>query len=324
MPPISTLHLAAAANDANGTTLHTAVFSLLAMAIAIAYCTDRINRPARPHVSRWLKHCARPDEPRAQQKMVQHDTGYQVDTLDELWDNFNDALPRQLYPDDPEIAEAFFYLSFVYIHYYPTNAQSPRVLWTPQLQLKGRGITTDQLKAYIIPTIVALALAMKDTTRSYRCIRWEDRLRHDNHTALIPSVVTGAVDTGPVLVCQPKRRKMSRLLYQPKYHACVYKFQLIVSFLGHIVGYSGLHNGTEPDCNIWNQTQQHHQMGPDEKILADGIYIGIPELIVKYDKDQTADGGRAHQDTNDIIDLYRARVEHLMHEVSIYTLVNAP
>lgn len=65
-------------------------------------------------------------------------------------------------------------------------------------------------------------------------------------------------------------------------------------------------------------------MEPDEKILADGIYIGIPELIVKYDKDQTADGGRAHQDTNDIIDLYRARVEHLMHEVSIYTLMIAP
>ena len=320
MPPISALHSAAAAAAASETgnvfefaTVGTA--SLLLLVLVLALGAVRTSWTA-PVASRWLKHCARPDEPLAQSKMVQHDTGYQVDTLDELWDNYNDALPRHLYPDDPQLAEVYFYLAFVYIHLYPTNAQCPRVLWSPQLEAKGRGILRTQLQLYVLPTIASLALAMKDKNRPYQCIRWGDRLRFDNHTSLLPAIITGAVDTGPVLVCQPKRSKVSRHLFQPKYHAPVYKFQLIVSFLGHIVGYSGLHDGVEPDCNIWDQTRAIHPMEPGEMMLADGIYLGKEELLVKYDKDQTAAGGRAYQDTNDMIDLYRARVEHLMHEVT--------
>ena len=298
----------------HATLLGAALASTLLLVLLLALS---LHRKSPPHTSRWLKHCARPDEQRAQAKMVQHDTGYQCDTLDELWDNYNDALPRHLYPDDPQLAEVYFYLAFVYIHLYPTNAQAPRVLWSPQLQLRGRGILVDQLKSYVLPTVVALAIAMRDKARPYQCIRWEDRLRHDNHTALLPAVVTGAVDTGPVFVCNPKRSKMSRLLHQPKYHACVYKFQLVCSFLGHIISYSGLHDGVEPDSNIWQQTSQDHKMEPGELLLADGIYIGagFEQLMVKYDKGQTR--STAHQDINDVIDLYRARIEHMMHEVRV-------
>ena len=126
-------------------------------------------------------------------------------------------------------------------------------------------------------------------------------------------MVTGAVDTGPVFVCNPKRSKMSRLLHQPKYHACVYKFQLVCSFLGHIISYSGLHDGVEPDSNIWQQTSQDHKMEPGELLLADGIYIGAgcEQLLVKYDKEQTK--STAHQDINDIIDLHRGGIDREVH-----------
>jgi hypothetical protein len=320
MPPVSTPQ----AYTASDPSIHVPVVpaaSVLVLVLTLATVLHLYHRSIPRNDSRWLKHCARPDEPQAQAKMVQHDTGYQVDTLDELWEHYEDALPRHLYPDDPQLAETYFYMAFVYIHYYPTNAQCPRVLWSPQLEVKGRGITTDQLKSYVLPTIVALALAMGDKSRAYQCIRWEDRLRHDNHTALLPALVTGAVDTGPVYVCQPKRSKCSRHLFQPKYHAPVYKFQLIISFLGHIVGYTGLHDGVEPDSQIWQQTASMHPMEPGELILADGIYIGqgCEQLLVKYDKDATAAGGRDYQATNDLIDLYRARVEHLMHEVSLHS-----
>lgn len=266
--------------------------------------------------SRFLQHCSRPDlsgNPDRQAEFVQHDTGYHVDTLDLLWSEYNDVLPRR--DLQPHMAEAIFYLSFVYIHLYPTANQFPRVMWSPQLDTKGRGLTEHWLERWVKPTIVALAMAMQDPTRQFQCIRWDERLQFDNHTAFLPTTVTGAVDTGPVYVSQPTRSAHSRLLFQPKYHACVYKFQLIISFLGHIVGYSGLHGGVESDRTIWERTVDRFPMEDGELILADGIYHGIPGLMVKYDKNDTATGGEAHRATNDVIDLYRARVEHLMHEV---------
>jgi hypothetical protein len=53
-----------------------------------------------------------------------------------------------------------------------------------------------------------------------------------------------------------------------------------------------------------------------EWVLGDGIYDGEPQLLVKYNKPNTG-GSADRQRFNDIIDLYRARVEHLMHEVCI-------
>ena len=110
-------------------------------------------------------------------------------------------------------------------------------------------------------------------------------------------------------------------MFLPKYHAPVYKFQLSISLLGHIVLYTGLHDGLEPDSQIWQQTASMHPMQPRELILADGIYIGqgCEQLLVKYHKDATVADGRSYQRTNSIIDLCRARVEHLMHKASTLT-----
>ena len=147
--------------------------------------------------------------------------------------------------------------------------QAPRVLWTPAManKFQGRGITRNLIQDWITPIILTLATALRDKPQ----VCWEDRLRRDNHTPFLPTVVTGAIDTGPLYVCQPKRRRNARLLFQPKYHACVYKMQLIVSFLGHIIGYTGLHNGVDCDKKIWDRTRHLFPMADGELLLADGI-----------------------------------------------------
>jgi hypothetical protein len=316
MPPIL-----ASPPDMSGAPLHMAtVFVVLLGAVlaAILAASSAENSASDEPQSQFLQYTARPDGTRAMQEaMVFHETGYHVATLDYMWLVYHNCLPTR--ERAPQMVAAYFYLAFVYIHLYPTHQQAPRVLWTPAManKFQGRGITRNLIQDWITPIIFALATALRDKPQ----VCWEDRLRRDNHTPFLPTVVTGAIDTGPLYVCQPKRRRNARLLFQPKYHACVYKMQVIVSFLGHIIGYTGLHNGVECDSKIWNRTRHLFPMADGELLLADGIYKGQPGLMVKYDVDHTnTDGDRM---TNDIIDLYRSRVEDLMHEVTSLVLTFA-
>jgi len=83
-------------------------------------------------------------------------------------------------------------------------------------------------------------------------IVWWHRLNEYNHTPHFPTNITGSVDTMPVYVLQPKSPLLSRLLYNPKYGAPVYKLQLATDFLGRLILFSGPHFGTEYDGHIQN------------------------------------------------------------------------
>lgn len=64
------------------------------------------------------------------------------------------------------------------------------------------------------------------------------------------------VNTFLVQVSQPEDSVLARALYNPKYGACVYKFQCVVDFLGRIILFTRPHLGIMYDGNIWNVTEQ--------------------------------------------------------------------
>lgn len=180
--------------DSDASDWSLAGLGVVAVLVAASLLLYGFRRARRSHTnqyreSRFGKHTARPDASAAiRDKMVMHETGYNADTLEVLWQEYKDDLPQR--KRKQELTEGYFYLCFVYIHLYPTSEQCPRVLWSPQFGAE-RGLTKDAFTKYIEPMIYALSLGM----RSHGQVRWAARLRYDNHTAFLPSVVTGAIDT---------------------------------------------------------------------------------------------------------------------------------
>ena len=280
--------------------------------LALTRTNDKDTLPDE-HGSRWHKYTARHDaaEAHVRAKQVLHETGFHGATLEYMWRKYQRFLPRRKYKR--HLTEMYFYLAFVYIHMYPTLEQAPRTLWTRWTLNAERGVTRSTLERHIIPLIFVVATAFVQPGCGE--VHWEDRLRWDNHLVYFPTNVTSAIDTAPICVSQPGTKKMSRLLFQPKYGCCVYKMQIVINFLGHIVGYSGLHLGVEPDNKIWRRSVDSMPTKDWELVLGDGIHRGERSILTKYRANQTGDG---HAILNAIVDLYRARVEHIMHEVYLY------
>jgi hypothetical protein len=80
--------------------------------------------------------------------------------------------------------------------------------------------------------------------------------------------------------------------------------------------------GVNSDATIWQDTLLEFPPKLWELILADGIYIGEDNLLVKYPADQSTSIERRF--LNAVVDLYRARVEHIMHEVLLCVLLLLP
>jgi hypothetical protein len=169
-----------------------------------------LSRPIPP--SRFYKYTARPDKDDnlgVQYQQVLHETGYHVRTLEHMWDKYSHVLHKR--QRTVWRTEEYFYLAYVYIHMYPTLAQSPRVLWTPESfdTLKGRGYLKGCVREQLFATIIDLAAVVDE-------VHWCDRLQWDNHVAYMPCGVTGAVDTAPIFVSQPTKSRDSTHLFQPK------------------------------------------------------------------------------------------------------------
>jgi hypothetical protein len=128
-------------------------------------------------------------------------------------------------------------------------------------------------------------------------------------------------------VWKPKHRLLRKALFANKYKVTVYKVQLGISFLGHILVCTGPHL-PRFDGHIWEQTMSEHPLEPWEwwlggtdppspKLMAplpislcsDGHYIACKNILTPWRKDRKLSDDEAYANT--IISFYRARVEHI-------------
>jgi hypothetical protein len=115
-------------------------------------------------------------------------------------------------------------------------------------------------------------------------INYAWRLDPMNHAPHFPYYVTAMVDVFPVYLPTGggDQAGANAYVWQPKYHACVLKYQLVTTFLGDIVSLAGPFIGTDDDKGIWQDTWDLHPMEPWELFLADAGYAGAIGLLSKY------------------------------------------
>lgn len=216
---------------------------------------------------------------------VLQDTGFKAETIQYLWRKYNawngSAAGTFDCADLPGVGSLVsrayhFYCIFVLIH------KCPQVKWTSTFRSKdGRhSLGARTVRAVVYPLAGALAAIIDEIDRS-------KRLSPFNHgPPPFDFRFTGIVDTFPVYCPAPHRFALRRLLFQPKYKACVLKYQLGITFAGEIILFTGPHLGTIGDCTIWEATWRDHPFYPWEVWMADLGYVGCDGLIVKYKGDQ--------------------------------------
>jgi len=148
--------------------------------------------------------------------------------------------------------------------------------------------------------------------RTFDEIHWEERLNQYNHVPHFPHYVNSIVDTFPIRVSQPTNPAFARVLFNPKYNACIWKVLIVISFLGTIIFFKAPFPGTVYDGHIWQDTASYRPRLMGEFTLGDGHFKKCPDVMTQYthspnsvllpwDKEVYC---AVHQH-------YRARVEHI-------------
>ena len=207
------------------------------------------------------------------------DTGYEASSLRYMWDKYNGwhntpagSFGGLLDAPDLEMRAYDFYCIYMLLH------QSPQNVWASPFRSKTGCFKMSMRTARrrLPPLALALATIIDE-------VDYERRLDRFNHgIAPFDYLFTGIVDTLPVYVPQPHRWALARLLYQPKYGACVYKYQLGITFAGEIVLFTGPHLGTTPDVTIWEATWAQHPFYDWELWLGDLGYVGADGIVTKF------------------------------------------
>eukprot|EP00658_Telonema_sp_P-2_P041131 TRINITY_DN2940_c0_g1_i2.p1 TRINITY_DN2940_c0_g1~~TRINITY_DN2940_c0_g1_i2.p1 ORF type:complete len:298 (+),score=44.48 TRINITY_DN2940_c0_g1_i2:273-1166(+) len=240
---------------------------------------SRLFDPAR---SDFLQYAAKPNP-----EQVKAETGFSSDTLQYIWDKYKHRLPTRERGQQARLM--YFYFAFRYIHMYPTWAQTPVVLWTPEwVSRKGCGISATTLRRAVLQWIAALALVLDE-------VHWADRLDAMNHVELLPKRFTVLVDTAPVSVGDALDKEVAKLNFQPKYKDTVYKLQIGISLVGDIVLY----------------TDDAHPLEDWELVIGDGIYQSEEQLITKHCGNELFLSEEQLR-TNATISHYRQRVEQVI------------
>jgi hypothetical protein len=172
---------------------------------------------------------------------VKGDTGFDEDIIDYMWTKYKIYMPfRQR---APARTQALFYLTYVYIHFYPTRGQWARVMTTPYTGV----LSYSSLHQALVPVMEALNAALNATGGE---ISWDRRLAFNNHDFLFPFYTTTIVDGFPVEVWEPEHAETKRLLNQGKYNATVLKGEVVISLTGEIVSFSFPHLGIRNDSRV--------------------------------------------------------------------------
>ena len=240
---------------------------------------------------------------------VRHETGYSKGVLRELWRKHEAAMPPgPIYC--PDRRAAYFYLCFVFIHMAPSPSHST-LLNTPHTG----PISQSTFRRRIVPRLIALAAVINE-------IHWGDRHDPYNHVDWLPFYCVGVVDTFPVIISQPSDTRQARRFYQPKYGACVMKVQIIIDLNGLIIFASFPHQGVTGDALIWRRSRPLF-IGR-EFALADGAYTTCAHAVAPYRMDRIGGMGATEYLVNSLIQLYRARVEHIIGVVTAHAFFRTP
>eukprot|EP01116_Phalansterium_solitarium_P014372 TRINITY_DN31_c0_g1_i8.p1 TRINITY_DN31_c0_g1~~TRINITY_DN31_c0_g1_i8.p1 ORF type:complete len:184 (+),score=22.85 TRINITY_DN31_c0_g1_i8:1281-1832(+) len=140
-----------------------------------------------------------------------------------------------------------------------------------------------------------------------------------NHAPHFPTRFTGMADTFPVKTEEPTDLEVGQVLFSVKDGSPVWKYLLVVSFLGHIICFAGPFPGTMSDKEIWEATAALHPLVPGEWIIADGVFKSIPQMFTPHPMPEDDETGRLIR-WNNILAHYRARVEHINRVVKYHRM----
>lgn len=113
---------------------------------------------------------------------VRAKTGYDPEQLDVVWEQIKDKLPRPERGYDN--TKAMVFIVYMFIHVAP-QINNLETLFTPTTGFIRHGTFYNR----VIPVLKVIA-------ENIDLIRWENRLRNDNHVLHFPKFVTGIVDCG--------------------------------------------------------------------------------------------------------------------------------
>jgi len=251
-------------------------------------------------------------------------TGFEARTLQHVWDKysaFGGSAPgtfggrlNPIQRGGPRRRAFHFLCLFVYIH------KCPQSNWDESFNMGGFTMSKHHWQP-MHDVADALAQIIDE-------IVYDDRLHRYNHVGRpFKYHVTAIVDTLPVYIPEPHSFAMRRLLFQPKYGACVWKMQLGITLMGNIVLWTGPHLGVTSDVSIWRQTAQWHPFRPWEWWLGDLGYVGALGLLYKYKRRTRARGQpppppltRAQKYYNNVHEFYRNRVEQIVDVIKSHRL----
>ena len=214
------------------------------------------------------------------QTNIEADTGFAASTVQYIWDKYNawnGSVPGTFGGQlSPPIYQkwrrcGYLVLFLMWVHLGLTPARTNQ--W--HVQHVKMPMSTETWRTEVVGVGHALANIISE-------IDYDRRLDLYNHAPLFKYYVTALVDTLPIYVPHPSSFAMRKLLYQPKYKACVFKMQLGVNFLGQIVLWTGPHLGVTSDKEIWESTWAEHPFFSWEWWLADLGYVGALGLLTKY------------------------------------------
>lgn len=225
---------------------------------------------------------------------VMEETGFPEEVLNYLWFKYLSS-QNKFSPKD-------FYNCYVYINLYPRYKSSHRFF------KHGENYITKLLS--LIKIFVPLLNE----------IIWERRLCVFNHTSYFSQFVTGIVDTFPVEILKPEDHEKASATYNGKYETNVYKFQVVVDFLGRIIYFSGPHLGSKYDGHIWRDTYEDHPLCKWEWILGDCHYSGEEHIITRY---RSPTRNLTEQFFNEVMEYHRSRVEHTNSLFSRHAMFNS-
>lgn len=244
------------------------------------------------------------------------DTTFDEPVVDIVWNKCCGFLPWRA--KIPELTQAYFYIALIYLAYYPTKEQMPRILTTA---ITGP-ISYSTFRRHVLPLLMHLAAGLQ------QCgfIDWERRLQPTNHHPNFQHYVTTMVDCFPMTVQEPTNKDMARLLYQPKYGACCLKGEVVATLTGEIVAFSFPHLGIRGDSRVWQeQTKHHHLLLPNEICIGDGAYIACEGVLTKYTKcGVSGPMTRGHKIFNKMFNAVRQRIEHVIGHIKRRALFRLP
>jgi hypothetical protein len=130
---------------------------------------------------------------------------------------------------------------------------------------------------------------------------------------------THIVDTFPIYTYNPENMLYSSSLFNPHYGGTIFKFQIMIDFLGRLLLFSGPHLGTSYDGHIYLNTFKQLPGAPPPRAvklpwewgLGDGHYCACANMLTPFRRPRHGHLPAEEAYFNEILSHYRSRVEHI-------------